>query len=112
MTISRVRRSPGGYDEYGDPVESTTTTSEIEGAFVAPRLDTSLGGTGEVMSRGRAGVIVGLTLYAPYGVDLTRDDQIDVDGVRYDIEGEPGAWKNGLTGWAAGIEAALRRAEG
>lgn len=106
MTISRVRRSPGGVDDYGDPIDSTTATTELVGAFVAPRE------TSEIRGRGRAGVIVGLTLYAPYGTDLVHTDQIDVDGELFELEGEIGPWRNPFTEWEAGIEVALRRVAG
>lgn len=106
MTIKRVRHSPGGVDQYGDPVAGTTTLTTITGAFVAPRT------TEDIDDRGRTGVIVGLTLFAPYDTDLTYADQIDVDGVVYDIEGEPGRWRNPFTDWKAGIQVALSRAQG
>lgn len=104
--IKRIRQSPGGTDQYGDPIPGTTTVTAMPEAFVAPRT------TEDVDDRGRTGVIVGLTLFAPYSTDLTYTDQIEVDGVLYDIEGEPGRWKNPFTGWEAGIQAALTRAQG
>ena len=51
-------------------------------------------------------------LFAPYDTDLTYTDQIEVDGVLYDIEGEPGRWRNPYSGWEAGLQAALVRASG
>lgn len=104
--VVRVRSAPGGTDEYGDPVASTTSRTTLAEAFVAPRE------TSEIVNRGRAGVIVGLTLFAPYDTDLVYTDQIEVDGVLYDIEGEPGRWRNPHTDWEAGIQAALVRASG
>lgn len=104
--ISRIRQNPGGHDEYGDPIEWTPTTLVLDGAFTAPRESS------EITDRGRSGVIVGLTLYAPVGADVLHMDQIDVDGVLYDVEGEIGTWIHPRTGWDAGIEAALRRAIG
>lgn len=104
--ISRVRAAPGGHDEYGDPIAGTSSSTELAGAFTAPREEP------ELNERGRAGVIVGLTLYGPQGTDLRYTDQVEVDGVLFDIEGEVGVWTNPLTGWEAGIEAALRRAAG
>lgn len=104
--IVRVRSAPGGVDEYGDPVAGTESRTTLEGAFVAPREST------EIVNRGRAGVIVGLTLFAPYDTDLVYTDRVEVDGVLYDIEGEPGRWRNPFTDWEAGIQAALVRASG
>lgn len=104
--IVRIRGNPGGEDEYGDPVTGTEDRTTLAGAFVAPRE------TSEIDNRGRAGVIVGLTLFAPYETDLRYDDRIEVDGVLYDIEGEPGRWRNPFTDWEAGIQAALVRSSG
>ena len=104
--IVRVRNAPGGVDEYGDPVAGTTDRTTLEGAFVAPREST------EIVNRGRAGVIVGLTLFAPYDTDLVFTDQIEVDGTLYDIDGEPGKWRNPFTDWEAGLQVALTRAAG
>ena len=108
--IVRVRSDPGGVDEYGDPVADSESRTTIDGAFVAPRNDPGQGS--EITNRGRAGVIVGLMLFAPYDTDLTYTDQIEVDGVLYDIEGEPGRWRNPYSGWEAGLQAALVRASG
>lgn len=106
MSIVRVRSVPGGVDEYGDPIPGTENRTTLDGAFVAPRETT------EIVNRGRAGVIVGLTLFAPYDADLTYSDQVEVDGTLYDIEGEPGRWRNPFTNWEAGIQAALVRSAG
>lgn len=104
--IVRVRNVPGGFDEYGDPIEGTQDSIILDGAFTAPRESPEIDG------RGRNGVIVGLTLFAPYGADLRYTDQVEVDGELYDIEGEPGRWRNPLTSWEAGTQVALTRAQG
>lgn len=110
MTISRVRQSPGGTDIYGDPVPSTETVTEIGRVgwlpFVVPR------SSSDINAAGRAGVIIGLTLYLPYGFDIRHDDLVDVDGTRYRIDGEPGHWKHPSTEWEACAEVSLVRAEG
>lgn len=104
--VTRVRPNPGGVDEYGDPVESTDDTFELDGCAVAPRT------SGDITDRGRSGVVVGLTLYAPHGTDVRHTDLFDIDGTRYEVDGEDGSWLSPYTGWAAGIEVALRRAAG
>lgn len=110
-TATVVRRTPGGYDEYGDPIESTVVRVDVDGCAWAPR---TAGGasSSEIRDRGRQGVIEGLTLYAPAGTDLQPTDQVEVDGVLFDVEGEPGDWRNPFTGRDAGLEVALRRADG
>lgn len=104
MAIVRIR--PPGYDDNGDPIETVPTRREICDAFTAPRVSS------DITDRGRAGVIVGLSLFAPYGTDLLHTDQVEVDGVLYDVDGEAGQWKNPFTGWKAGAEVALKRAAG
>jgi hypothetical protein len=106
VAVIRVRSTPPGADQYGDPIEGTVERVPIPGAFTAPRL------SDEVDGRGRAGVVVGLTLYLPYSFDLQRTDRVEVDGVLYDVDGDVGRWQQPHTGWLAGATAALRRAEG
>lgn len=100
-----VRVRGVGKDEYGDP-EGTGSDTTLDGCIVAPR--TSV----DVVERGRQGVVVGLTLYAPFGTDLVHTDRVKVDGVLYDLDGEPGPWKSPFNGWEAGVEVALKRAAG
>jgi SPP1 family predicted phage head-tail adaptor len=106
MSIVRIRSSPGGVDQYGDPIPSTETRKVIAGAFVGPRESNDLS------DAGRVGVIVGLSLFAPYDADIVKTDEIEVDGVRFTIDGEVGRWRHPLTGWEAGLTAALERVEG
>lgn len=108
MTISNatvVRIRGESFDQYGDPT-GTPDDETLDGCMVAPRTSTDVDG------RGRQGVVVGLTLYAPYGTDIVATDQLTVDGEPYEIDGEPGPWKSPFSGWEAGIEVALTRAEG
>lgn len=103
MTIIRVRK--GGFDEYADRMAGVSRES-LDDAFTAPRV------SNDISDRGRAGVIVGLSLFAPYGTDLVHTDQIEVDGVLYEVDGDPGQWHNPFTGTDAGCEVALKRAAG
>lgn len=105
-TIIRIRRTPGDLDRYGDPATSTETRTTMDGWAVAPR------SSSDITDRGRAGVIVGLSLYTPYGADLLQTDLIEVDGELFEIEGTVGKWKSPLSSWEAGTETALRRAQG
>lgn len=107
-TVVRVRRTPGGWDEYGDPIPGTESRDDIDGVAVTFRRAV----TGDVNDRGREGVIVGLTLYLPAGVDVLHTDQFEVRGALYDVDGEPAVWRSPFTGWRPGVEVALRRAEG
>lgn len=104
MAILRVRGA--GTDQYGDPEDGTPDEETIDGAFTAPRTSVDTDG------RARDGAVVGLTLFAPHGSDLERTDLVEVDGIKYRIDGEIADWTSGLTGWQPGITAALVRAEG
>lgn len=111
-TVVRVRRLPGGTDPYGDPVEGTEDRLEISRCAVAPRR-TSTEGERQYAGRfTRDGLVIGLDLFAPYDADITHDDQIEIDGVLYDVEGEPGRWESPYTGRRPGLVVELRRAEG
>jgi hypothetical protein len=116
VTITVLARS-AGYDTNGDPLPPTGAAHTIEQCGVAPR---TAGGqavnAGETVDRGRAGVVIGITAYLPAGADLLRSDQVTIDDPAFpgiwDVEGMPGSWRSPLTGRHAGVEVALRRAEG
>lgn len=97
---------PGGVDQFGDPDPgSPPTTHVLTGCAVAPR------STSENDARG-ATVIIGLSLYADHDADIGPADKVEVDGVRYEVVGEPGRWRNPYTANKAGLEVALQRVTG
>ncbi|MGH3992727.1 MAG: hypothetical protein ACRDSN_09740 [Pseudonocardiaceae bacterium] len=106
LTVHRATR-----DDFGDP--GAETTHIIEGWALAPRLSS------EPIETGRASVIVGLDAYGPYGADIQAADVVIPGagagrwtGVRFMVDGDPGDWRNPLTGWEAGTVAALLRVKG
>lgn len=102
ITITVVR--PGKRDKYGD--ETPGTEHAIDGCAVYPRT------SGESTDQ-RDTVVIGLTLLAPYGVDLKATDKVRLpDGTTYQVDGEPGPWSSPLTGWQPGVQAALERVTG
>ncbi len=101
--VTRIRTSPAGTDPDGDPVATTTDTLVIAGCLVAPGPSTEPG------ARGRQGVVVDLTVYAPVGADVVHTDHIEVDGVAYRVEGRPGPFTGSRVG---GVEIELVRAAG
>lgn len=101
-----VLPGPPTTDQYGDPIPSERIGGDIANCGVAPRYST------EPTERGRQGVIVGLTVYAPTGSDILSTDSLRVRELDYVVDGEPAAWVNPFTGWAPGIEVAIRRAVG
>lgn len=76
-TITRTRRSPGGYDRYGDPIESTADTIKIQVGAIAP------GTSKEYAEHGRDGETIEHTLYFRRAVDIADGDEIEVRGATY-----------------------------
>jgi hypothetical protein len=54
-------------------------------------------------------VVVGKVVYGP-PVAIDSDDLLIIDGVTYEVDGEPAEWVNPFTGWAPGIEVPVKRA--
>lgn len=91
---------------HGDVVYAVSHT--IEGCADAPRYSTE-------NNDNRTTVIVGRTLYGPYGADLQATDRVVYPGTgprkkrTYRVVGDIGQWMNPFTGWKPGFEAALER---
>lgn len=101
----------GARNDYGD--NTYVVVGTIEGCAWAPR-------TSSEDNQSRTTVIVGLTLYGPYGADLRSDDRVvlpqdpmlpaaDREQRTYRVVGEIGNWRSPFTGWTPGFEAALER---
>ncbi|HEX5541114.1 MAG TPA: hypothetical protein VFX60_06060 [Micromonospora sp.] len=103
-----VLRAPLIEDRYGNEVRDWVNQERIEsdGWAFAPRF------SDEASDAGRQGVIVGLTGLGPPGADVLATDRMEVRGLTYEVEGEPGEWRNPFTGWLPGIQVALKRVEG
>jgi len=108
-TITVVRDTPGGHDQYGDPIAGTEARTDVPGCLIAPRGES--GATAEPGDRNRMGVIVGLTVYAPLTADIRHTDRIEARDALYEVVGEPGEWRSPYGG-VGGIQVALKRAEG
>lgn len=101
QTVTTVRRTVTR-DPMGDETV-TTVRVDIRGCAVAPRTAT------EETSRGRRDVITGITAYLPSSAALDPDDRLEVDGLEYEIEGEPGRWVDPDTQRGEIVEVAARR---
>ena len=88
----RIRATEGGFDPYGDPIESTTARDDITRCIVEPT------GSTEGATRGRVGVVTSWTISAPPGTDVLSTDQVEVRGVTCDVEGEIGDWRTNAGG--------------
>lgn len=105
QTVTVVHRTTVR-DRYGNATV-TEERADVAGCAVAPRTAQP-----EVFSQGRSAVIVGLAVYMPPGQLVDADDLFEVAGLTYEVDGQPGVWTSPYTGRPAGIEVALRRAEG
>ena len=103
-TVVRIRTAPGGFNPYGDPIESTTARDDVTRCIVEPT------GSTEGTTRGRVGVVTSWTISAPPGTDVLSTDQVEiprgfhlVEGVEVpgtvcDVEGEIGDWRTNAGG--------------
>lgn len=101
--ITLVTRAVTGRDVYGNDVYGETTTTVV-GAF-AP------GGSSEQV-QGQDTVTTQPTAYLPSGTDPTAIDALEVDGQRYEVDGDPQSWQSPYTGWAPGVAVRLQRVTG
>lgn len=88
-TITLLRETGGGYDKYGDPIPVIPARIPVPGCQVAPVVST------EPSDRGREGVVIGWTVYAPAGTVAYYTDKAEIRGVPCAIEGTPGDWGSG-----------------
>ena len=107
VVVRRSGTDPRSGDPLPDPVDH-----DIDGCAVAPRAST------EATDLGNA-VIVGLTLFAPYGADITATDWVllpggdpEVDRDWWFVDGDPGDWRSPFTDWRPGTQVALTRQRG
>ncbi len=93
-SITRVRLSSSSTDSYGQPVFVETESSV--NAIVSARI------SGTNFDPDQIVVTDGLTLYLPSGYDVQETDKFVVRGKRYELDGEPFDWRDGLGSWAPG----------
>lgn len=103
QTITGVKRSEGPPDVLGVPLRVETTFT-IERCSVQP-LSTveQLSNVDQVTTR--------LHLYAPAGTPLTVTDAVIVDGVTYELDGDPQTWTD-ARGRPYYLDCLIRRATG
>lgn len=102
--VTYVDRSPSGQDLDGN--DAWTETQTTTAAVFAP------GGSAEITTGGDM-VNTQPTLY---GVDqalpVKSTDRFIVDGISFEVDGDPQAYLNPFTGWAPGLVVPLRRVTG
>jgi hypothetical protein len=103
-SVTITRRAATSTDDYGNDVFTTTDTT-VKGCVVVPRNSSEL-------IQGQDAVIVGLTAYMPYGTVILPTDQVNVNGVVYEVDGEAGSYRSPLTGSKGAVQVALTRYTG
>lgn len=94
-----------GFDQYGDPTDPTTSDITVNHCLVVPRTSTEPG------VQARNGVVIGLMVYMPAGTPINAHNRLRINGVVYEVEGEPGHWPVHL-GRLSVTGVAVKRAEG
>jgi hypothetical protein len=104
--VLTIRSGGESVDKYGDATGSSSDASWGP-CGIAPR-------TSAERSDSRSpAVVTGLTIYGP-AATIAADAQVVIPSGPYsgtwDVEGIPGVWQSPFTGWAPGIEVAVKRA--
>jgi hypothetical protein len=106
VPVTLTGRTVSGRDAFGNDVYTTIQTT-LDGVF-AP-------GPSVEQVQGRDVVTTQPTVYLPTGTDASAVDSLTIDGLAYEIDGEPNVWPpNPFTGWqpAYSVEVKLRRVTG
>lgn len=83
-TITVIRKAK--VDRLSDAPTGAAPTHDIKGCAILPRTSNE---------EGKGWVIVeGQMVIAPYGSDVLADDQVRIDGVTWEVDGQPGDYEN------------------
>lgn len=106
-TLTLRNGATSAEDPYGDSTDTTPTDVTWGPCAIAPRTSTE-----RADSRAPA-VVTGLTIYGPEA-SFTSKSQVVIPSGPYsgtwDVDGIPGVWRSPFTGWAPGVEVAVKRA--
>lgn len=94
------------WDDPDHPPEEV----EIKGVAVAP--GSGMFSTRRAESLEREQSISSVSLYGPSGIDIKVGDRVRVNGVMWEVSGEPHEFTNPITGWEAGTETPLESVRG
>lgn len=103
QTVTLVRRAKGEPDALGNDTWAETPV-DVQAVY-AP-------GSSNETVQGRDSLTVTAIVYLPASTRVDALDAVEVDGQRFEVDGEPITWRHALTGWAPGIEVRLRRSVG
>lgn len=95
--------TPQTEDAFGNRTPGTPIS--VSGCVAWPGLSTETTPGGDT-------VTTDLNLLMPDGTSVTATDRVTVDGVVYEVVGQPAVWLSPLTGFSAGIQVQLRTQKG
>ena len=105
VAVGVRRYMAGSRDAHGNPAPSWGAPEERLVYAVYPR------STAEPLPE-RTAVTSYLSLLAPEGFQIGSQDRVVVNGVEYDVDGDPADWTLGPFGWNAGVEIPLKKIGG
>lgn len=77
--VIRIRTTPGGWDDYDNPIPSTESSLPIRTLGIQPGLSE------ELAELGRNGERIEFTVYLRRDADITNDDELIVRGDRFAV---------------------------
>lgn len=100
VPVTRLRSTPAGLDQWGDPVPGPWVETALPDALFAP------GGTSEPVQPGTAAVVSTPTVYwRGQWPDIGPADRLSVDGTVWQVEGRPARWPLGMAVTLKAVEA-------
>lgn len=116
VTATIVRTTPGtGFPRMGDASDSDIVVeTDVPGCSVYPNTvtETVSRKTGTELINGQDTVVFGLTVLMPPDTDIQATDQVSVDDVLYEVNGQPSVWKSPATGRFSCVEVQLKAGKG
>lgn len=105
QSVTRVRLTSAGEDDYGNTIPGTPTSTVISGVSLQPLLgssSTELNGTSfdQIVDRWR--------FFAPPGTDLVTSDRVTQGALDLEVDGDPVTWP-GPNGQPHHLEAMLKK---
>lgn len=98
ITVTRQTVNPDGDRTPG-------ASFPVEGCAFYPN-------TSQELVNGQETVTWDRTVLCPPGTDVRPTDTVTVDGVVYEVYGQPMAWQSPITGFSSGVEVLLRTQTG
>lgn len=106
QTLTHRVATPGGTDQYGDPLPPTVADVDVSVYGWGPASMT------EPPEAGRAQVAWTTDIYAPATWTPAPADRVLLSGLEFEVVGHPEDWDRGPFGFAPGVVVHCKRVEG